>query len=919
MNPDDNHDVSESVESDALRQLTPEQRERLTTILDRYLVSLEQGEPLAPESLARDNPDLADALRSYLRSLDDLHNVAAGFGGNLASSAVTDVSRDAGNARDADQNWRSDLTGEPASSTSAAPEPITSFPSPLAIPAREAEHADERRIGDFRLIRTLGQGGMGVVYEALQISLGRRVALKVLPFAAVLDQRQITRFKNEAQAAAQLNHPHIVPVYAIGVERGVHYYAMQFIDGQSLDRAIAELRGRHPLEPSVDGRPAPDAVDTIIEDYAGAVTKASPGDAGSQLPRQSATCRELSAVLRLGIDAAEALHAAHESGVIHRDIKPSNLMLDAQGKIWITDFGLARVRGDQALTKTGDVVGTQRYMSPEQAAGQTALVDPRSDVYSLAVTLYELLTLQPAYVAGREKPVALRRLRRDVPLDFETVLNKAMSVPRDERYPTAQAFADDLRRVLEGKPAAARPPTLRERLSKWSRQHRRVVVGAVSLSLLVSLGLAVATVLVARARRQSEANFVRAERNYRDAREIVDRLGAQVAERLADVPGADDARRDVLRDTLHYYGRFAEQTRDDPQWRVELAATYAKMGMLADQLGELDESLAHFEHARRTWRQLVDDSPTVADYQRQLALCLYDYGRALYRAGRLLDAHSRLDAAIGLQQRLVQRHAEADSYSADLASSQLAQGVVLADQGELDAAERTLRKATAIFESLHRREPTDVRRRQAYALSLDQWASALSRQGRHAKTADVYRQSVRLREELLRDEPEQETHRRDLATLENNLGLALHRQHAVDEAERSFHRSLELLQDLVERFPNDPSLHSSWGAVWNNLGNLAEERGDLEAAGDAFDAAAKQQRIASDLAPDVERFRHFLSRHLENLTRVKRKLSEFREPGSATQREPSSSVSSVSSVSSRNVFSSVMPCPYLLALDVLVV
>ena len=186
-----------SIEPAAIRNLTPEQKERLTDVLDGYLSVLERGLPPSREELLKLHPDLAGPLQTYFDSLDELHDMAAGF--DRATSRVD---------------------------------------SAVAAPA-----ADARRLGDFRLGREIGRGGMGVVYEAEQISLARRVALKVLPFAAVLDSRQIARFKHEAQAAAQLHHPHIVSVIAVGVERGVHYYAMQFIDGQSLDRAIAGLRG----------------------------------------------------------------------------------------------------------------------------------------------------------------------------------------------------------------------------------------------------------------------------------------------------------------------------------------------------------------------------------------------------------------------------------------------------------------------------------------------------------------------------------------------------------------------------------------------------------------------------------------------------------------------------------------------------
>jgi serine/threonine protein kinase len=356
--------------SSSLAHLSREQRERLTEVLDQYLSALEKDAPLSPEALLNENPDIAPALANYFRSLEDLHDMAAGFGGG---------------------------------------------PSPAIL---EEEPKGQKKIGDFELLREIGRGGMGVVYEARQISLDRRVAVKLLPFAAVLDSKQIARFKHEAQAAAQLHHPNIVPVFAIGVDRGVHYYAMQYIDGQPLDRAIEELRGKQPVSrgkgsgargresrgpgwetavtktwnPHTAKLPAANVAPETRDDRRAKTRQATRLIVGS-----TASSEHYRTVATLGMQAAEALNAAHEYGVVHRDVKPSNLLVEASGKLWITDFGLARFGRDGGLTRSGDLVGTIRYMSPEQAAGSAALVDHRTDIYSLGVTLYELATLRPAF------------------------------------------------------------------------------------------------------------------------------------------------------------------------------------------------------------------------------------------------------------------------------------------------------------------------------------------------------------------------------------------------------------------------------------------------------------------------------------------------------------------------------------------
>jgi serine/threonine protein kinase len=307
-------------------------------VADEFTQRLNNGDRPAIEEYAAQHPEIADVLREVLPALALIRRPDV-------EAALTDSDRDGG-------------------------------PN-LAEP-----------LGDFRLFRELGRGGMGVVYEAKQLSLNRMVAVKVLPFAAALDHRQLQRFKNEAEAAAKLHCEHIVPVYFIGCERGVHFYAMQFIEGKSLAAIITELRhlvGRAPADPE---RTAP--------------LRSPPtgGAGGVATTIQAALTTEGSArspaffhsVARLGLEAAKGLEHAHRELVLHRDIKPSNLFVDSCGSLWITDFGLAQMRGDSHLTMTGELVGTLRYMSPEQALAKRVPIDHRTDVYSLGATLYELLT-----------------------------------------------------------------------------------------------------------------------------------------------------------------------------------------------------------------------------------------------------------------------------------------------------------------------------------------------------------------------------------------------------------------------------------------------------------------------------------------------------------------------------------------------
>jgi serine/threonine protein kinase/Tfp pilus assembly protein PilF len=419
-------------------------------------------------------------------------------------------------------------------------------------------------LGDFLILREVGRGGMGVVYEAEQISLGRRVALKVLPFASTLDPKQLQRFKNEAQAAAHLHHQNIVPVFATGCERSVHYYAMQFIEGHTLAEVIADLRS-----PNADlQRKKQDAT--------------QPGDICNSNP-QSTICNLKSstlpsthgrafyhAIARLGIQAAEALDYSHELGIIHRDIKPANMLVDGRGKLWITDFGLAHCQSQVGLTMSGDLVGTLRYMSPEQALAKRVLVDHRTDIYSLGATLHELLTGEPVFTGhdrqellrqiAFEEPKPLRRHNKAIPAELETIVLKALEKNPADRYATAKDIAEDLERFVKDEPIRARRPSLARRVRNWGRKHRALAWSAGVVLMVSATVLAGATGWIAhdRTTRQTlieqavnkdldEADIWQGQKRWTNVLQTLERAkarfsGSELPELQAKV---DDRRRDA--------------------------------------------------------------------------------------------------------------------------------------------------------------------------------------------------------------------------------------------------------------------------------------------------------------------------------------------------------------------------------------
>lgn len=380
------------------------------------------------------------------------------------------------------------------------------------------------QIGDFRIERRLGAGGMGIVYQAQQISLNRPVALKVLGQALTHDS-DVTRFQREAQAAARLRHPSIAQVYFIGQDRQICFLAMELVEGLSLRKVLDHLGKASAnntgidtvVHEDLDSEPhaRPVRFDLPTEHFgqdSGTDGNSGPAKSPAEQPNPylSPKARELrtsAAHVRrcceVARDAAQALAHAHEQGVVHRDIKPDNLLLDRKGRVHLIDFGVARFFDDQAVTMTGQLVGTPLYMSPEQVTGR-GVVDSRTDIYSLGLVLYELLTLRPAVEAtNREnllrqivtKPLVPVTWRNSaVPSDLERVVHRATQKDPDERYASAADFAADLDRYLTGKPVTA--PPYRFRLDDREITAARpggVVLAAfvfIMVSFAVFLGLA---------------------------------------------------------------------------------------------------------------------------------------------------------------------------------------------------------------------------------------------------------------------------------------------------------------------------------------------------------------------------------------------------------------------------------------------
>jgi len=626
----------------------------LAAPLEEYLAALEGGDCPEREAFLGRFPALAAKLAPLLDGLNFVHQVAPQL-------------------------------RAPSSSQSAAPL------------SGEPDDTNPTTLGDYRILREIGRGGMGVVYEAEQITLGRRVALKVLPFAAVMDRRRLARFRNEAQAAALLTHQHIVPVYAVGTARGVHYYTMQFIEGCTLADVIEQCRraaGKSQAE-------SPSALPSASGPLAQMLSKGPnvlPGQSprssspqpkrkhqsGDTVPRgQALVSTEKShthehyirATAEMAMHIAEALDYAHRHGVIHRDIKPSNLLLDLEGEPWITDFGLARFETDGGMTMTGDLVGTLRYMSPEQAMAQRVVVDHRTDIYSFGVTLYELFTLEPAFSGdGRQEllreiaftdPKPPRQLQRALPADLETIVLKAMAKNPLERYATAQEMANDLRRYLGDQPIRARRPSMVQRLRKWSRRHRAIVTTAV---VVLGCAILLGAGLLWRERSQTFAALAQADSNFRNAQDAVDKYLTAVSQNtLLDSPGMEPLRKELLESAVEYYENFVSSHANDPALKAELAAAHIRLGHIYNQSGS-NRWIDEMQHVIEIVEPMVDQGADIGGWTSLKDGVLFKE----YRGGGVDDIDRMRAAMVAVRgaivwEKLVKAHPNVAGFASDLA------------------------------------------------------------------------------------------------------------------------------------------------------------------------------------------------------------------------------------------------------------
>jgi len=396
------------------------------------------------------------------------------------------------------------------------------FEGSAGPPAAPADVNDSTRhypkIEGYRILSLLGQGGMGIVYRAVQAKLNRTVALKVLPaIMGAGNPNAVARFRREAMAAARLHHTNIIPIHDFGESRDAYYYAMDLIVGQPLNTLIRRLANQNAASASptrlaemlVDGSREISPLDREELASRSSVDESSTNIGGSSTGRGRAYYKQ---VAQWMADAADALHYAHGQGIIHRDIKPANLILSFDGRIMVADFGLAKTVDEESVTMTGALMGSLRYVSPEQAMAKRVRLDHRTDIYSLGATLYELLCFQPAFPGSDEKeilgaiisrdPTTPKKIAPTVPSELNTICMKSLEKSPDARYATARALGEDLRRYIQDLPISAKRPGIAKRVAKFVKRHKAPVIAVTAVVLLATSSV----VIVREQKARREAN-----------------------------------------------------------------------------------------------------------------------------------------------------------------------------------------------------------------------------------------------------------------------------------------------------------------------------------------------------------------------------------------------------------------------------
>ena len=776
-------------------------------------------------------------------------------------------------------------------------------------PAPAVGAATLEQLGDYRLLREVGRGGMGVVYEAEQVSLGRHVALKVLPPQMLRDAKTRRRFEREARAAAKLHHTNIVPVFGVGEHGETPYYVMQFIQGQGLDAVLDELKrlraGAEPIKAganrsdgSRDGSAAdvarslltgrfdrrdtdptgandsqPPTLEMPGGEIAASGSGISPSASSSTLSLPTGDARRKSkrktywqGVAWLGAQVADALEYAHKQGIVHRDVKPSNLLLDTLGTIWVTDFGLAKADDQQNLTHTGDILGTLRYMPPEAFEGKS---DHRGDVYSLGLTLYELLAFRPAFgerdrgrlvrqVTTEEAP-PLGSTNPEVPRDLETIVQKAIDRDPAHRYATAGEMAADLQRFLDDEPIQARRQTHLEQYRRWARRNPGIAILGTVLTAVLLIATAASLVVAGHmarlaeeqaraarianlsageaelARRQeaeqrnlaetarsqaeisarqaeasareADAQRRQSEANFGRARRAVDDFFTKVSEtQLLRTPGLQPLRLELVESTLKFYEEFLKERADDPALRSELLATRLRVGHIFRELGRNAQAVVAYKSALDGYESASRDRPDDLELKARLAEATYWVAVSETDAAARREGYKR---TVAIRVELLKARPGDARFKKELAAAYNTLAVAQANNNPEESF-RALQRSIDLRLELADASPDDPDLQSDLSQAFHNLAMRVDSASHAAPAAAMSQQALELIRAAVRHRPLDVSPTSGLQVITKNAANQLYALGRRDEAIRELRTTLDLLDTLSRENPAVPSFKKSY-------------------------------------------------------------------------------------------------------------
>ncbi|MFO0812077.1 MAG: serine/threonine-protein kinase [Gemmatales bacterium] len=740
------------------------------------------------------------------------------------------------------------------------------------------------KLGDYQIVRELGRGGMGVVYEAIQEQLGRHVALKVLPVASLLKTNNLERFRREAKAAARLHHTNIVPVHGVGAQDGIHYYAMQYIQGQGLDSLIKEVKQQ---------RSSTGLKDTIRD--------AAASTQHSTISGFSSRHDYAHAVARIGFQIADAIAHAHAQGVLHRDIKPSNILLDQEGCAWLSDFGLAQFDSDDQLTGTGDIVGTLRYMAPERFKRPG---DARSDIYSLGMTLYELLTLQPAFQDQdraklihqilKEEPASLRKLEPGLPRDLETIVLKAITKEPEHRYQKAEDLAEDLNRFLIDRPVAARRLQWWERSWRWVARNRAITIAAALAFLTLLVGLAMTywqwrraeafalaeSDAAAKAEVQRQQAQTNADLAWRNFRAILDGLTN------TNNMTSPELKKGVLQHALAMHRQYLSKVQDLPK-SYEMARIANDLGLLHHDSGDFKTAQEYYRTAIATYEGILQAQPENQEAVAGCAMNLTFLAKSLYSASQA-DNKPATEALAAAQKsvELIRPLHEKDPANIVTSTRMIYCLSTLAQVNSITSGPwRTLlQEAGQIIEQLgplpgkltisQLESVTACHKLHATLLTMDKkFNEALP----EAETA------YRLATTLARDYPQAHNLQRLFTECSSILAVVLTNLQKYDQAEKLHRDNVELFRSLLLHDSENATHHSNLGGELNNLAIALGRLDKVTEALRLIDEAIKEQRMALRQFPNHKQYVGFLYNHYKTQTRLHLQVKDHIQAANAAR------------------------------------